>query len=98
MQKIREYLSTKELHQRYQNCKDPVEAKRWYLLWQVSLSETVKEVALKMNLNYNYALSIVRKYNRYGPIIVQDNRKLSWKSRKALRQANQKNNQSFLDE
>ncbi|WP_013324195.1 hypothetical protein [Gloeothece verrucosa] len=97
MQKLRDYLSSKELQQRYQNSQDPIEAKRWYLLWQVSISETVKEVAQKMDINYDYALSLVRKYNRCGPIIVRDNRKLSWKLRKALRQEIQKNRENFFE-
>ncbi|ACK69955.1 conserved hypothetical protein [Gloeothece citriformis PCC 7424] len=98
MQRLRGYLSTWELQQRYKTCSDPVEAKRWYLLWQVSRAETVKEVALQMDIDYDYALSIVRKYNRCGPSILKDNRKLTWRSRRALRQEIEQNRPDIFND
>jgi hypothetical protein len=36
--------------------KDPVESRRWHLLWKVSQGWTVKNTALAVGINYDYGI------------------------------------------
>lgn len=58
--------SSEELKKRYLKSKDLVESRRWHLLWKISLGWTIKNSALAIGLNYDYAQEIVRKYNNLG--------------------------------
>lgn len=46
--------------------KDPVESRRWHLLWKVSQGWTVKNAALAVRINYDYGKEILKKYNESG--------------------------------
>jgi hypothetical protein len=58
--------SSKELKKKYLQSKDSVESRRWHLLWKVSLGWTIKNSAIAVGLNYDYAKEIVNKYNNSG--------------------------------
>lgn len=60
------HLSTKELKREYRSSRDPVEAKRWHLLWKVSAGWTIKNSALAVGVHYQYALQVIKKYNERG--------------------------------
>ena len=58
------HFSSDELQQKYIKCQDRVESRRWHLLWKVSLGWTIKNSALAVGINYDYAKEILRKYNQ----------------------------------
>ena len=60
------YFSSHELQQNYFKSKDRVESRRWHLIWKVSLGWTLKNSALAVGINYDYAKEILRKYNQLG--------------------------------
>lgn len=55
-----------ELKQKYLKSQDPVEARRWHLLWKVSLGWSIKNSAIAVGINYDYAQEILKKYNELG--------------------------------
>ena len=57
------HLSSEELKEKYRTCQDPVEARRWHLLWKFSLGRTIKNAAIAVWLNYQYSFKILNKYN-----------------------------------
>lgn len=60
------YYSSDKLKQKYLKSQDLVEARRWHLLWKVSLGWTIKNSALAVGINYDYGKEIVKKYNKLG--------------------------------
>ena len=60
------YYSSDELKQKYTKNQDLVEARRWHLLWKVSLGWTIKNSAIAVGINYDYGKEIVKKYNELG--------------------------------
>ena len=60
------YYSSDELKQKYIKSQDSIEARRWHLLWKVSLGWTIKNSAIAVGINYDYGKEIVKKYNELG--------------------------------
>lgn len=60
------HYSSDELKQKYIKSQDPVESRRWHLLWKVSLGWSIKNSALAVGINYDYGKEIVKKYNELG--------------------------------
>jgi transposase len=60
------YLSATELKHRYRETTNPIEARRWQLLWLIAFSKTIKEAVAVLGINYDYARSIVKSYNQHG--------------------------------
>ena len=60
------YYSSEELKQKYRTSQDSTESRRWHLLWKVSLGWSIKNSALAIGINYDYAKEIVKKYNSLG--------------------------------
>jgi len=52
-----------ELKERYRSTSEPVEARRWHLIWLVSTSYTLTDAAAAVGLNYDYAREVVKSYN-----------------------------------
>lgn len=65
------HLSAFELKKRYRQSKNPIESRRWHLLWKIAQGWTIKNSALAVGLSYGYAQRIVRNYNQYGVIRVK---------------------------
>lgn len=42
--------------------------RRWHLLWKISLGWTIKNSAIAVGINYDYAKQIVKKYNCLGEL------------------------------
>ena len=63
---LAQYYSSEELKKKYLKSKDLVESRRWHLLWKISLGWTIKNSAIAVGLNYDYAQEIVRNYNKSG--------------------------------
>lgn len=61
-----QHHSLEELKKRYLKSQDSVESRRWHLLWKVSLGWTLKNSAIAIGINYDYAQEILRKYNKLG--------------------------------
>lgn len=68
------HFPTNELKQKYLKSQEPVEARRWCLLWKVSLGWTIKNSAIAVGLNYQYAQKIVKQYNCSGAEGVKNHR------------------------
>lgn len=66
-----------ELKQKYLKSQDPVEARRWHILWKVALGWTIKNAAFAVGLDYQYAKTIVKRYNDLGGEGVKNQRKIS---------------------
>ncbi|OLT60669.1 hypothetical protein BJP37_18290, partial [Moorena bouillonii PNG] len=56
-------MSNGELKKRYRASLDPVEARRWHLLWKFSLGWTIKNAAVAVGINYQYAFQIIKIMN-----------------------------------
>lgn len=68
-------LSSSKLKEKYKKSQDPVEGRRWHLLWKVSLGWSIKNSALAIGINYDYARKIVSRYNHQGEAAVKNKRK-----------------------
>ena len=79
---IADYYSSNELKNKYLKSTDPVESRRWHLLWKLSLGWTIKNSALAIRINYDYAKEIVKKYNNLGEEGVKNCRKNQKKHRR----------------
>lgn len=73
---LAQHFSSSELRKKYLRSRDLVEARRWHLLWKISLGWTVKNSALAVGYCYPYAQKILKRYNRDGEagIINQKNK------------------------
>ena len=76
------HLSSDELKDKYRSCKEPVEARRWHLLWKISLDWTIKNAAIAVGLDYQYAFKILKKYNELGEEGVSNLKKKSSQHRR----------------
>ena len=63
---LAKYYSSDELKQKYIKSQERVEARRWHLLWKISLGWTIKNSAIAVGINYEYGKEIVKKYNNLG--------------------------------
>ena len=63
---LAQYLSSRELEEKCQKSQDPVEMRRWHLLWKISLGWTIKDSAVAVGYSYIYAQKILNRYNRDG--------------------------------
>lgn len=69
------HFSPEVLKTHYRASRDPVESRRWHLLWLVSEDATLTDAAKAVGLNYDYAREIVRYYNRDGADGLRNRRK-----------------------
>lgn len=60
------HLSAFELKRRYRQSKNPIELRRWHLLWKMFQGCTIKNSAAAVGISYGYAQRIVRSYNQHG--------------------------------
>jgi transposase len=63
---LEKHHSSQELKNRYLKSKDPVESRRWHLIWKVSLGWSIKNSAIAIGLNYEYSKEIIKRYNLLG--------------------------------
>jgi transposase len=64
---LKSYLTPDELKHRYRQATDTSEARRWQLIHLVAQDWTIKQAAQAVDLNYDYAKEIIRRYNQNGP-------------------------------
>lgn len=69
------HFNSQELKQKYLKSQDPIESRRWHLLWKVSLGWTIKNSALVVGVDYQYAKKIVKRYNELAAAGVKNQRK-----------------------
>jgi transposase len=58
------HFSSDELKVRYQSSTDPVESRRWHLLWLLSQQWYLLDAAASVGVSYSYARQIVHAYNQ----------------------------------
>jgi molybdenum-dependent DNA-binding transcriptional regulator ModE len=63
---LAKYFSSSELKEKYFKSRDSVEARRWHLLWKISLGWTIKNSAVAVGCSYVYAQKILSRYNQNG--------------------------------
>jgi transposase len=64
-------LSSDQLRERFRNCRDSKESRRWQILWLVSLGHTLVEAASFAGFSYDYARHVLSQYNKLGIRSVQ---------------------------
>ncbi|MBF2028229.1 MAG: helix-turn-helix domain-containing protein [Oscillatoriales cyanobacterium C42_A2020_001] len=69
---LKSYLTLDELKTRYRRARDTSEARRWQLIHLVAQDWTIKQAAQAVDLNYDYAKEIIRRYNQNGPEAVKN--------------------------
>lgn len=60
---LAKHFSSSELKEKYLKSRDSVEARRWHLLWKISLGWTIKNSATAVGCSYVYAQKILSRYN-----------------------------------
>ncbi len=76
---IADHLSIGELATRYKKCQDPVESRRWHLLWRVASGLTIQASALIVGVHYQYGKKVLKKYNEEREEGVKNRRKIAKK-------------------
>lgn len=71
------HFSVSELKTRYRESQDPIETRRWHLIWLVADQQSLSAAAAAVGLNYDYARDIVRAYNTQGALGVRNRLKAS---------------------
>ncbi|MEO0804329.1 MAG: helix-turn-helix domain-containing protein [Cyanobacteria bacterium J06642_2] len=73
---VADHLEAEELKRRYQHAKDPVESRRYHLLWLVKQHKySLKQAASGVGLNYDYGKDILKAYNQEGPDALRNRRR-----------------------
>ena len=70
--RLEPYLTIEQLKAHYRQARDIAEARRWQLLHLVAQDWTIKQAAQAVDLNYDYAKEIIRRYNQQGPHAVEN--------------------------
>lgn len=81
---LKSYLTVDELKTRYRQARDIAEARRWQLIHLVAQDWTIKQAAQAVDLNYDYAKEIIRRYNQEGPDAVKNRNKRRQTSPRSL--------------
>jgi|SRR5215213_1919473 len=66
------HLSSAELYERYRQCRDKKESRRWHALWLFSTGRSISEVASLVGLHRNWVRTVIKRYNADGPAGVLD--------------------------
>ncbi len=74
------HYSSDELKQKYLQSKDPIESRRWHVIWKVSQGWTLKNSVIAVGISYNYGIKVVKKYNELGEEGIKNQKKGSQKS------------------
>ena len=72
---IASHFTTEELKKKYLKSLDPVEGRRWHLLWKIRSGCTIKDSANAVGLQYQYCQKVLKKYNEMGEEGVKNKRK-----------------------
>ena len=72
---IADHYSSEELKKKYRSSQDQVEIKRWHLLWKISVGWSIKNSAIVVGINYDYAKEILKKYNEKAEEGIKNKRK-----------------------
>jgi transposase len=60
------HLGSDQLKEQYLRSSEPVESRRWHLLWLISTGWTIKKASEAIGINYDYAKEILQNYNQQG--------------------------------
>jgi transposase len=72
---LQPHLSPSELKVHYFESADPVESRRFHLLWLAAQKYTLVDAAQTVGINYDYAYEIVQRYNQQGTDGLKNGRK-----------------------
>lgn len=81
------HLSSEELKARYQSSSDPVESRRWHLLWLLSQQWYLLDAAVSIGVSYSYARKGVYAHNKDVQTIANGRRGRQMTSRALLNAA-----------
>ncbi|MDB9311982.1 helix-turn-helix domain containing protein [Spirulina sp. CS-785/01] len=63
------------MREKYQKTDEPVEKRRWQILWKIALGWTVKNTAIAVGVSYQYAHKVLAQYNQEGVSGLKNKRK-----------------------
>lgn len=89
------HLSSEELKTRYHTSTDPVESRRYHLLWLVSKRWYLLDAAESVGVSYSYARKVIHAYNQAGTSTLSNRRRGRKMTSRALLNATQ---QAELDQ
>jgi transposase len=92
---LKNHLSSEELKAHYQSSTDPVEARRWHLLWLVSQRWYLLDAAASVGVSYSYARKVIYAYNQDGVATIVNRRRGRQMTSRSLLSATQ---QAELDQ
>ena len=69
---LKTHLSSEEIKERYRNCKNAKEARRWQVLWLMSKGTTTTEAAEVVGFQSSWVRRFVGRYNKQGPSAIKD--------------------------
>lgn len=81
---LAKHLRNEELKTRYQSSTDPVESRRWHLLWLVAQRWYLLDAAESVGVSYSYARKVVYAYNQGGAEAIKNRRRGRQMSSRAL--------------
>ena len=64
--KLTPHLSEAALKKHYRSSKDPIESRRFHLLWLMSPGQQLPQAATVVGLSHSYARKVVKAYNEHG--------------------------------
>lgn len=73
--RLADHLTLEDLKARYRQTRNRVEARRWHLLQLIAQGWSIKKAAQIVDLSYDYAKEIVRRYNTEGPDSIHNRRR-----------------------
>lgn len=82
--RLASHLPLDHLRDRYRQAKDAIEVRWWHLLYLIAQGWSIKEAARVVELSYDYAKEIVRRYNHQGPKAISRRRRSAGTSPRAL--------------
>ena len=82
--RLSNHLTLDCLRDRYRHTKDAIEGRWWHLLYLIAQGWSIKDAARVVELSYDYAKEIVRRYNHQGPDAIARRRRPTGASPRAL--------------
>lgn len=58
--------TTQELYQRYRSCKNVQEARRWHILWLLSIDTPISAIVTATGMSRTWIWHVCTRYNSYG--------------------------------
>lgn len=81
---LKPHLTIGEIKRLCRQVPDSVEARRWHLVYLVTQQWTIRQAAQRLEMNYDYAKEIIRRYNQDGLLGLKNRSQRGQPSRRSL--------------